>query len=173
MTSVFQPVMTNLLSVLIFLPLAGVLLLVFLPRENHRLLRNVTFAVTLAEFLLSLPVAILFDGSTAAMQFVQNHAWAQELQLSQPALLEKIRCVAGEGKVREIRFTVGSGNRLPAASPDEAESSRGEEGPPAPGEDARNDNFPLVEPSGLEGVRDPETREILRSICRKSSRRKG
>src|SRR3989304_5862674 len=70
MTSVFHPVMTNLLSVLIFLPLAWVLLLVFLPRENHRLLRNVTFAVTLVEFLLSLPVAILLDGSTAAMQSV-------------------------------------------------------------------------------------------------------
>src|SRR4030067_589153 len=75
MTSVFQPVMTNLLSVLIFLPLAGALLLVFLPRENHRLLRNVPFAVTLVEFLLSLPVAILFDGSTAAMQFVQKVPW--------------------------------------------------------------------------------------------------
>src|SRR3989304_333880 len=47
MTSVFQPVMTNLLTAVIFLPLAGALLLVFLPRENHRLLRNVTFAVTL------------------------------------------------------------------------------------------------------------------------------
>src|SRR3990170_3243513 len=75
MTSVFQPVMTNLLTAVIFLPLAGALLLVFLPRENHRLLRNVTFAVTLVEFLLSLPVAILFDGSTAAMQFVQKVPW--------------------------------------------------------------------------------------------------
>src|SRR3989337_2781621 len=62
MTSVPQALMTNLLSVLIFLPLAGVLLLVFLPRENHRLLRNATFAVTLAEFLLStflMPITIL------------------------------------------------------------------------------------------------------------------
>ena len=126
-------------------------------------------------------VGPLLDGKTSPGKirngvltvFVQNHSWAQELQLSQPALLEKIRCVAGEGKVREIRFTVGSGNCLPVAPPDEADSSRGEEGPPAPGEDARHDDFPLVEPSGLEGVRDPETREILRSICRKSSRRKG
>ena len=126
-------------------------------------------------------VGPLLDGKTSPGKirngvltvFVQNHSWAQELQLSQPALLEKIRCVAGEGKVREIRFTVGSGNCLPVAPPDEADPSRGEEGPPAPGEDARHDDFPLVEPSGLEGVRDPETREILRSICRKSSRRKG
>ena len=82
MTSVSQALMTNLLSVLIFLPLAGVFLLVFLPRENPRLLRNVTFAVTLAEFLLSLPVAILFDGSTAAMQFVQKAPWIPQYGIS-------------------------------------------------------------------------------------------
>src|SRR4030043_441929 len=82
MTSVSQALMTNLLSVLIFLPLAGVFLLVFLPRENPRLLRNVTFAVTLAEFLMSLPVAILFDGSTAAMQFVQKAPWIPQYGIS-------------------------------------------------------------------------------------------
>jgi NADH-quinone oxidoreductase subunit M len=82
MTSVPQVLTANLLSVLIFLPLAGVFLLVFLPRENHRLLRNMTFAVTLAEFLLSLPVAILFDGSTAAMQFVQKIPWIPQYGIS-------------------------------------------------------------------------------------------
>src|SRR4030067_896199 len=41
MTSVFQPVMTNLLTAVIFLPLAGALLLVFLPRENNRPPRHV------------------------------------------------------------------------------------------------------------------------------------
>src|SRR3989337_1750526 len=82
MTSVSQALMTNLLSVLIFLPLAGVFLLVFLPKENHRLLRNVTFAVTLVDFRLSLPVAILFDGSTAAMQFVQKVPWIPQYGIS-------------------------------------------------------------------------------------------
>ncbi|MGB3400036.1 MAG: hypothetical protein WBA34_07685, partial [Candidatus Deferrimicrobiaceae bacterium] len=75
MTSIPQALVTNLLSVLIFFPLAGALALVFLPRENGRLLKNLTFGVTLAEFLLSLPVALLFDGSTAAMQFVQKIPW--------------------------------------------------------------------------------------------------
>lgn len=98
--------------------------------------------------------------------FVRNHAWAQELQLSKPALLERVRSVAGE--VREIRFTVDSGSFPPSG----AESPRGEERIPAPGADAYQNTSPSPEPSGLEGVRDPETREILRSICRKSSRRK-
>ncbi|MGZ8428176.1 MAG: NADH-quinone oxidoreductase subunit M [Candidatus Deferrimicrobiaceae bacterium] len=82
MTSVSQALMTNLLTAVIFFPLVGVFLLVFLPKENHRLLRNVTFAVTLGEFLLSLPVAILFDGATAAMQFVQKVPWIPQYGIS-------------------------------------------------------------------------------------------
>jgi hypothetical protein len=103
--------------------------------------------------------------------YVPNHAWAQELQLSQPALLEKIRSVAGEGKVREIRFTVGSGEVLPAvpAAGSNFPLTNGK----SPEADAGHDLSPPFEPNGLEEVRDPETREILRSICRKSSRRKG
>jgi NADH-quinone oxidoreductase subunit M len=67
--------MANLLTVLIFFPLAGALLLFFLPRENPRLIRNVTFLATLLEFLLSLPLAVNFNGATAAMQFVRRVPW--------------------------------------------------------------------------------------------------
>ncbi len=96
---------------------------------------------------------------------VPNHAWAQELQLSKPVLLEKIRAVADGERVREIRFAVHAGT---GASP-----LRGEEDPPAGGGGDRFDGFPFPEPAGLEEIPDPETREILRSICRKSARKKG
>ncbi|MBM2828391.1 MAG: NADH-quinone oxidoreductase subunit [Actinobacteria bacterium] len=66
---------SNLLTALIFFPLAGALLLFFLPRENPRLIRNTTLLVTLAEFLLSLPLAIGVNGPTAAMQFVRRAPW--------------------------------------------------------------------------------------------------
>ena len=105
--------------------------------------------------------------------FVRNHSWAQELQLSAPALLERIRDVAGEEKVREIRFLVDAANCL-SGVPAAGESSPGEERNPSRREgEADRDGIAPHEPSGLEEVRDPETREILRSICRKSSRRKG
>jgi NADH-quinone oxidoreductase subunit M len=74
MTGIPAILSSNLLTVLIFFPLAGALLLIFLPR-NDRALRNVTFAVTLAEFLLSLPLVLSFNGATAAMQFVQRVPW--------------------------------------------------------------------------------------------------
>ncbi|HWS15907.1 MAG TPA: NADH-quinone oxidoreductase subunit M [Candidatus Methylomirabilis sp.] len=66
---------SNLLTVLIFFPLAGALLLFFLPKGNVRLIRNATLLVTLAEFVLSLPLVFAFDDSTAAMQFVRRAPW--------------------------------------------------------------------------------------------------
>lgn len=99
--------------------------------------------------------------------FVPNHAWSQELQLSKPALLERIRSVAGEEKVREIRFVVDPGNCPPAGA--QSFREEGKRAEPRPGTDAEDSLFP--EPGGLEGVFDPETREILRSISRKSHRR--
>jgi NADH-quinone oxidoreductase subunit M len=66
---------SNLLTAVIFFPLAGVLLLVFLPKGNHRLIRNAALLVALAEFLLSLPIVFLFDETTASMQFVERVSW--------------------------------------------------------------------------------------------------
>ncbi len=72
----------HVLSVLIFLPLAGAVVLCLMPRDNERLLRHTAVAVALAEFLLSLPVAVRFDGSTAAMQFVEKVAWIPQYGIS-------------------------------------------------------------------------------------------
>jgi NADH-quinone oxidoreductase subunit M len=75
MTGIMETLSANLLSALIFFPLAGALLLILLPRNDNRLLKNVTFGVTLAEFLLSLPLVLDFNGATAAMQFVVRASW--------------------------------------------------------------------------------------------------
>ncbi len=100
--------------------------------------------------------------------FVPNHTWAQELQLSKPALLESIQSATGREKVREIRFAVDAGICPPAAAdvPEEAGDL------PVPGADAHSGSSLPLAPDGLEEVRDPETREILLSICRKFTRRK-
>lgn len=99
---------------------------------------------------------------------VPNHTWAQELQLSKPALLESIQSATGKEKVREIRFAVDAGTCPPAAAniPEEAGDH------PEPGAEDRSDRSLPPTPDGLEEVRDPETRAILLSICRKFTRRK-
>jgi NADH-quinone oxidoreductase subunit M len=66
---------SNLLTALIFFPLAGILLLLFLPKDNLRLIRNTALLVTVAEFLLSLPLVFGFDDAAAGMQFVQKASW--------------------------------------------------------------------------------------------------
>jgi NADH-quinone oxidoreductase subunit M len=60
------------LSVLIFLPLAGVAAL-FLLEERHA--RMVALAVTVADFIVALPLWWLFDPSSSRMQFSEHAAW--------------------------------------------------------------------------------------------------
>ncbi len=64
-----------ILSILIFFPLLGIGLLLFLDRKNYKVLKGVTFGVSVLEFIISLPLWFNFDSTTAAMQFVERHEW--------------------------------------------------------------------------------------------------
>lgn len=89
---------------------------------------------------------------------VRNHAWAQELRMSKIPMIGRIRETVGERiPVSDIRFTVGSF----AAVEEEAEIAPREE-PPFPGG---------PDPEGLSAVADPETRESLRALHRRSKDR--
>ena len=85
---------------------------------------------------------------------VRNHAWAQELRMSKTTMIGRIRETVGERiPVSDIRFAVGS-----LGPADEAEAQPREEPPLPAGPD----------PEGLSAVADPETRESLRAIARRS-----
>jgi hypothetical protein len=128
-------------------------------------LRSVTWMVRLSSAWPEI-VGPLLAGKTSPVKLrnrvltvlVQNHAWAQELQLRKPALLERINGILEGGKAMDIRFAVGS---LPSAEPEEPDV-----GP------ASGNLLPAAEPEGVAGVADPETREILRSLARKAASRK-
>ncbi len=65
----------HILSVVLFTPLMGSLLALFIPRENenvHRVLGNV-FGIL--GFLVSLPLIWWFNASTKGFQFVENLDW--------------------------------------------------------------------------------------------------
>ena len=88
---------------------------------------------------------------------VRNHAWAQELQMSKTTMIGNIREMVGEKiPVSDIRFTVG-----PLAPVEEAEVPQLEEPPFPAGPD----------PEGLSAIADPETRESLRALHRRSAKR--
>lgn len=69
----------HLLSVILFTPLAGLFLLLFIPKSQKTFIRlwaNITAAVG---FLVSLPLIIGFDRSNGGYQFVERAEWIPSL----------------------------------------------------------------------------------------------
>ncbi len=71
-----------ILSLLILLPLAGVVVLIFMNREDDKRLKLFTLAVMVAEFLLSLPLWFRFDDANPGMQFVERYTWLPQYGIS-------------------------------------------------------------------------------------------
>jgi NADH-quinone oxidoreductase subunit M len=68
--------MDNLLSLMTFFPLLGMLVLLFLPRENGGLLKGFTLVATLVTFFISLPLA--FDDvfkTSGGMHYTEFARW--------------------------------------------------------------------------------------------------
>ncbi|MCK5011420.1 MAG: Fe-S-binding domain-containing protein, partial [Deltaproteobacteria bacterium] len=68
----------DILSVIVFLPLAGVLLLIVINKENHNLLKGVTFLIALVNFIISLALYRDFDLTTHQFQFAVNVPWVSD-----------------------------------------------------------------------------------------------
>jgi NADH-quinone oxidoreductase subunit M len=69
----------GLLTAVTFLPTAGALVLAFIPRRREGLLRGGALAVALATFVLSVPLYVRFDATSAAYQFVEYLPWIPAL----------------------------------------------------------------------------------------------
>ena len=68
---------TNPLNIVIFFPLVGVLVLLFLPSEKKNLLRWTALATTLVTFGLSIWMLTLFDKSNPDLQLGLTLPWIQ------------------------------------------------------------------------------------------------
>jgi len=71
-----------LLSAITFIPLAGVVLLLFMNRQSHEALRWVTLITMVVDFVVSLVAYFQFDSASAAMQLVENHPWVRDWGIS-------------------------------------------------------------------------------------------
>ncbi len=67
--------MEHLLSLVLCVPLAGLLVLFFLPSSNPQLIKLWANAVFLAGFLVSLPLWFRFDPAGPMFQFVEKAPW--------------------------------------------------------------------------------------------------
>jgi len=74
-----------IISFIIFFPLAGVLMLLFIrgdKNKNYDLLRKAAFVISLFEFAVSLALPIYFNSETPHMQFVEHVPWVKSMGLS-------------------------------------------------------------------------------------------
>jgi NADH-quinone oxidoreductase subunit M len=69
----------GLLTLIIFLPLAGALFLLLMPRESKGTIRWFTLAVTSLVFVLSLRLVFGFKAGSAGMQFREFALWMPQL----------------------------------------------------------------------------------------------
>jgi len=72
----------GLLSVTLWIPLGGALLLAFFPRNRHGLIRGWAMLVSLGALGTSLAVLATFDKSNAGFQMVERHSWIRALGAS-------------------------------------------------------------------------------------------
>jgi NADH-quinone oxidoreductase subunit M len=68
-------IQNHLLSVLTFLPLAGMALIVLMPRDRKQAIRWTALIFSTLEFVLAVGAFVGFSPSAAGMQFVEQHAW--------------------------------------------------------------------------------------------------
>ena len=70
------------LSLIIFFPLIGIPIILFLSqkyKDSAFHIKSATLVVSLLTFLLSIPLFVFFDSSNPDMQFVQNYIWFEDI----------------------------------------------------------------------------------------------
>ncbi len=71
-----------MLSTILALPAIGALLIFPLNKENKILIKSLGLIFSLASFAVSVWLFLRFDGTSAAMQFVEKHSWIPGLDIS-------------------------------------------------------------------------------------------
>src|SRR6476659_3530900 len=67
--------MDHYLSLILFVPLAGALLLLMVPKQNENAIRWIANAVALVGFAISIPLWFWYNPQNADFQFVERAPW--------------------------------------------------------------------------------------------------
>src|SRR3972149_2128955 len=73
---------SSILSLVIFFPLVGILVVLFLRQEQVRSIKVIGIATAVIDFLLSVYVYVMFDSQNPNMQFVERLKWIEGLNVS-------------------------------------------------------------------------------------------
>ena len=72
----------QILTLLVFLPTAGAVLLLLLPESRPRIVLGAAFAISFVELLVSLPLWARFDENIPGFQFLERAEWIPALGIS-------------------------------------------------------------------------------------------
>src|SRR6478672_10153311 len=67
--------MSNYLSLVLFTPLAGALILLMIPKQNEAAIRWIANIVALAGFVISIPLWFWFNPQNADFQMIERAPW--------------------------------------------------------------------------------------------------
>ncbi|MFT4569585.1 MAG: NADH-quinone oxidoreductase subunit M [Hyphomicrobiaceae bacterium] len=73
--------MENILTYMTFIPLAGMIAVMLLPRERHNLIRMTALAFTIPPLLMGIWLFANFDRSETGMQFVVRYPWIESFNV--------------------------------------------------------------------------------------------
>ena len=71
-----------IISLVTFFPLLGAILILLIPKERKDSLRTAALAVSLIEFIISIPLLTYFKAEVAGMQFVEKVVWIKSFGVS-------------------------------------------------------------------------------------------
>ncbi len=71
-----------LLSILLFIPIIGSILLLFINKKSENLIRYTGLLISIAAFIISLVVYFKFDNTIAEFQFIHKFIWIENLNIS-------------------------------------------------------------------------------------------
>ncbi|MCX8094312.1 MAG: NADH-quinone oxidoreductase subunit M, partial [Candidatus Goldbacteria bacterium] len=70
------------LTIIYLMPLISVLILLFIPGNNHRAIRLVALIPVCFSFFLSILLLINYDYNLGGLQFVEKHTWIPSLGIN-------------------------------------------------------------------------------------------
>ena len=73
--------MDNILTYMTFIPLAGMFVVLALPRDSHNLIRWTALAFTIPPLVMAIWLFMNFDRSTEGIQFMQRHPWIESFNI--------------------------------------------------------------------------------------------
>src|SRR4030095_16133822 len=67
--------MSHMLTYMTFIPLAGMFVILALPRDRDELIRWTALAFTIPPLLMAINLYANFDRTTTAIQYMERHPW--------------------------------------------------------------------------------------------------